>query len=88
MYAIIMSALNFGNMLAFQFGGLLMHILGITENNFKNLWILLLISNLSMITLLPFLKYVQFKTENLENDNVKENAKDNYKENFKENSKN
>ena len=60
-YALIMSSLNFGNMVSFQMGGILMHFLGINENSFDNLWILIIISNLSMLTILPMLHTVDFK---------------------------
>lgn len=59
-YALIMSSLNFGNMVSFQLGGFFMHMLNINENSFDNLWILICISNLSMLLLLPFLHTINF----------------------------
>lgn len=61
MYALLMSTLNFGSMLSFQFGGLLMHYLGITESNFQNLWILIVLANSFLLLPLPFLNLVDFK---------------------------
>lgn len=60
MYALLMSTLNFGSMLSYQFGGLLMHYLGITENDFHNLWILIVLANTLMLIPLPFLIFVNF----------------------------
>ena len=59
-YALIMSSLNFGNMVSFQLGGIFMHLLNINENSFDNLWMLICIANLSMLTLLPFLHTINF----------------------------
>lgn len=61
MYALLMSTLNFGSMLSYQFGGLLMHYLGITENDFHNLWILIVLANSFLLLPLPFLSFVDFK---------------------------
>ncbi|KAL4460429.1 hypothetical protein ABPG74_000180 [Tetrahymena malaccensis] len=47
MYAMIMSTLNLGSLVSSQLGGVLIYLLGITEDNFDNLWILILIANLS-----------------------------------------
>ena len=61
MYALLMSTLNFGSMLSYQFGGLLMHYLGITESDFHNLWILIVLANTLMLIPLPFLVFVNFE---------------------------
>ena len=60
MYALLMSTLNFGSMISHQLGGLFMHFLGITENDFHNLWILILIANCLMLLPLPMLFIVNF----------------------------
>jgi len=60
MYALLMSTLNFGSMLSYQFGGLLMHLLGITENNFERLWVLIVLANCLMLVPMPFLYFVDF----------------------------
>ncbi len=51
-FALLMSIWNLGGLLSQELGALLTHWLGVTENNFENLWLLLIITNLS--TLLPF----------------------------------
>lgn len=45
MYAMLMSTINVGSLIAGQLGGVITFILGITENNFSNLWLLVLITN-------------------------------------------
>ena len=53
MYALLMSILNLGALLSYQFGGILTHFLGITTTNFDNLWLLILICNISVLLPLP-----------------------------------
>ncbi len=48
MYALLMSVINLGSMFSYQFGGLFMWILNINSNNFENLYILIIITNLSL----------------------------------------
>ena len=60
MYALFMSIFNFGNILSTQLGALLMWILGITEESFQNLWILIVISAVCVALPLPWLQGVQF----------------------------
>lgn len=55
LYAMLMSTMNFGAMLSRQSGGLLMLFLGITQKNFKMLWVLILITSMVMILPLPLL---------------------------------
>ncbi len=45
-------------MMATESGALLTHWLGISPFNFENLWILVLIANLSTLLPLPFLRWV------------------------------
>ena len=37
-----------------------MHLLGITENNFERLWILIVLANCLMLVPMPFLYFVDF----------------------------
>ena len=74
MYALLMSTLNFGSMLSHQGGGLLMHFLGITENNFQNLWILILIANSTILLPLPMLIYLDFNFSKIEEDEERNEA--------------
>lgn len=74
MYALLMSTLNFGGMLAHQGGGLLMYFLGITENNFQNLWILILIANCTILLPLPMLLYLDFNFLKIESNQDRNEA--------------
>jgi hypothetical protein len=60
MYALIMSTLNFGGLISYQLGGLLIYFLSITDKHFDNLYILIFISNVSTLLPLPFIYYVDF----------------------------
>ena len=53
LFALLMSVLNSAHFLAYEEGAILMQWLGITEQNFNNLWLLVVIANAS--TLLPLL---------------------------------
>jgi len=59
MYALLMSVLNLGAMLSFQLGGALMWFLGVTETNFDNLWILIVIVNLTYILPIPMVLNIE-----------------------------
>ena len=53
LFALLMSIINLAGLLSHEGGALLTHLLGITDRNFDNLWLLVIITNLS--TLLPLL---------------------------------
>ncbi|MEG4584379.1 folate/biopterin family MFS transporter [Microcoleus sp. MOSTC5] len=53
LFALLMSIVNLAGLLSHEGGALLTHLLGITDRNFDNLWLLVIITNLS--TLLPLL---------------------------------
>jgi len=55
MYALVMSTLNLGGLLSEQTGALTVYLLGITSTEFGNLWILIVIVNVFIVLLLPFL---------------------------------
>lgn len=55
-FALLMSIWNLGGLLSQELGALLTHWLGVTETNFDNLWLLLVITNLSTLLPLPLLK--------------------------------
>lgn len=57
-FALIMSVNNLAGLLSGEFGALLTHWLGVTETNFENLWMLVLLSNLSTLLPLPFLSWL------------------------------
>jgi folate/biopterin transporter len=58
LFALLMSVTNLAHLLSYEFGALLMHWLGITENNFQCLWILVVIANLSTLLPLPFINWL------------------------------
>lgn len=51
LFALLMSVWNFSGLFSQELGALLTHWLGVTDNNFDKLWLLVVITNLS--TLLP-----------------------------------
>ncbi|WP_040483765.1 folate/biopterin family MFS transporter [Lyngbya aestuarii] len=53
LFALLMSVYNLAGLLSHESGALLTHLLGVTEHQFENLWILVIITNIS--TLLPLL---------------------------------
>ena len=58
MYALVMSTLNLGGLLSEQTGALAVYLLGITSSEFGNLWILIVIVNVFILLLLPFLYFL------------------------------
>jgi len=67
-YALMMSVINLGLFLSYNFGSLLTTILGITSENFTNLWLLILISNLLQFIPLPILLWM----DDVKHEHVKE----------------
>jgi len=65
LFALLMSITNLAGLLSYEGGALLTHWLGITDRNFDNLWLLVLITNLSTLLPLPFLNWLP--GENTEN---------------------
>ncbi|PPS39166.1 folate/biopterin family MFS transporter [Chroococcidiopsis sp. TS-821] len=58
LFALLMSISNLGGLLSYQLGALLMHWMGITQTNFQNLWLLVVIANVSTLLPLPFLNWL------------------------------
>lgn len=58
LFALLMSVMNLAGLLSNEFGALLTHWLGVTETNFDQLWLLLVITNLSNLLPLPFLAWL------------------------------
>lgn len=54
-FALLMSISNFGGTVSNELGALLTHALQVTESNFENLWLLVLLTNLSTLLPLPLL---------------------------------
>uniref|UniRef100_B8HXJ1 Folate/biopterin transporter n=1 Tax=Cyanothece sp. (strain PCC 7425 / ATCC 29141) TaxID=395961 RepID=B8HXJ1_CYAP4 len=57
-FALLMSITNLAGLLSHETGALLMHSLGIRENQFDLLWLLVLITNLSTLLPLPLLHWL------------------------------
>mmetsp|Transcript_25847 Transcript_25847/g.25394 ORF Transcript_25847/g.25394 Transcript_25847/m.25394 type:complete len:345 (-) Transcript_25847:45-1079(-) len=77
LYALLMSTWNFGNLVSSQLGALLMIVLGITESNFRLLWLMLLLTNCIMLLPLPLLRFIP-NYENDENEEKGEGNSDGY----------
>ncbi len=58
LFALLMSVVNLSGLVSYEFGALLTHWLGVTDTNFDNLWILVLIANLSTLLPLPLLGWL------------------------------
>ncbi|MCS6942331.1 MAG: folate/biopterin family MFS transporter [Geminocystis sp.] len=57
-FALLMSIYNLAGLISHEGGALLTHLLGVTENNFDNLWLLLVITNLSTLLPLPLINFL------------------------------
>lgn len=72
LFALLMSIYNLGGLISHEGGALLMHWLNVTETNFDNLWLLIVITNLSTLLPLPLLNWLpkaNAQTESEENIN-------------------
>ncbi|MBE9170581.1 folate/biopterin family MFS transporter [Pleurocapsales cyanobacterium LEGE 06147] len=58
LFALLMSIWNFSGLISHEIGALLTSWLGVTETNFDNLWLLVIITNLSTLLPLPFLGWL------------------------------
>ena len=58
LFALLMSVLNLGGLLSYEFGAVLMQWIGVTETNFDRLWLLVTIANLSRILPLIFIQWL------------------------------
>ena len=80
LYALLMSTWNFGSMISGQLGALLMVLLGINENEFGNLWILVIITSCLMVLPLPILYWVDDLKGEKQKESTEVDAKIGYKE--------
>jgi len=55
LFALLMSVVNLAGLVSHELGAWLTHLLGVTERNFDNLWLLVLITNLTTVLPLPLL---------------------------------
>ena len=58
LFALLMSVVNLGGLVSHQLGAGLMVLLHVTESDFTNLWILVIITNLTTLLPLPFLGWL------------------------------
>lgn len=58
LFALLMSVTNLAGLLSYELGALLTHWLGVTDTNFDQLWLLVLITNLTTLLPLPFLGWL------------------------------
>ncbi|NES81835.1 MAG: folate/biopterin family MFS transporter, partial [Moorea sp. SIO2B7] len=58
LFALLMSIWNLSGLVSHELGALLTHLLEVTETNFENLWLLVLITNLSTLLPLPLLSWL------------------------------
>jgi folate/biopterin transporter len=61
LFALLMSVLNLAGLCSQQLGALLTHLFHVTESDFQNLWLLILVANLSNLLPLPFLRWLPEK---------------------------
>ena len=57
-FAVLMSIVNLSKLGSYELGALLTQWLGVTQTDFDSLWILVIITNLSLLLSLPFLGYL------------------------------
>lgn len=57
-FALLMSVSNLSNLLSYELGAGLTHLMGISESNFDNLPLLVIITNISTLLPLPFLNWL------------------------------
>ena len=58
LFAVLMSVTNLAGIISYEGGAILTHWLSITDRNFDNLWLLVVITNLSTLLPLPFLNWL------------------------------
>ncbi|MGL5082808.1 MAG: folate/biopterin family MFS transporter [Microcoleaceae cyanobacterium] len=58
LFALLMSVSNLAGLLSYESGALLTHVFHVTETNFENLWLLVVLTNLTTLLPLPFLNWL------------------------------
>lgn len=66
LFALLMSIFNLAGLVSHEMGALLTHLLGVTESNFDNLGLLVIITNVSSLLPLPFLGWLPAADPQLE----------------------
>lgn len=59
LFALLMSIFNGGGILGSELGALLTRVLGVSDVDFRNLGLLIVLCNLSSLLPLPFLKWIE-----------------------------
>jgi folate/biopterin transporter len=71
LFALLMSVVNLAGLVSYEFGALLTHWLGVTETNFDQLWLLVLITNLSTVLPLPLLGWLPAEVDGSPSSEIK-----------------
>ncbi len=58
LFALLMSVWNLSGLISYELGALLTHVLKVTETNFENLALLIVLTNLSTLLPLPLIKWL------------------------------
>ncbi|PSO47333.1 MAG: folate/biopterin family MFS transporter [Cyanobacteria bacterium SW_9_44_58] len=58
LFALLMSIFNLAGFFSHELGGLLTSLLGVTENNFDRLWLLVVLTNVSTLLPLPLINFL------------------------------
>lgn len=58
LFALLMSIWNLAGLLSQEMGALLTHWLGVTETDFQNLWLLVILANVSTLLPLPLIRWL------------------------------
>jgi folate/biopterin transporter len=58
LFALLMSVSNLASLLSYEFGAVLTHWFGVTEDNFNHLWLLVVVTNLSTLLPLPLINWL------------------------------
>ncbi len=74
LFALLMSIVNLAGLLSHELGALITHWLGVTETNFDNLWLLVIITNLSTLLPLPLVKWLPNNDPQVQVKNEQENS--------------
>jgi folate/biopterin transporter len=72
LFALLMSVINISALCSFQLGAGLTYLLGVTESNFDNLWLLVLIANVTSLLPLPLLKWLPDEQNDNKDESVPE----------------
>jgi hypothetical protein len=63
LFALLMSVVNLAGLVSYELGAVLTHWLGVTDHNFDQLWLLVLITNLTTLLPLPLLGWLPSEAE-------------------------